>query len=591
VSRILQRATRLLVQCPALFLRSSGFLLLPILVVGVTACGEGEGRSEAIEARTIDHPAPDDMEASPDVDIQQRVDQYATVPLSVDLGDLSDGEREAVSLLIEAARIMDDLFWRQAFGDPAPLLAGVSDDPDLLRYTEINHGPWDRLAGNEPFVTGFGPKPSGANFYPADMTARELEAAAEAAPDGGETLRSLYTLVRRDDAGSLTAIPYHEAFSDRLREASRLLNQAADRVETESLARYLRLRAEALLTGEYRESDRAWLDMKDNRIEVVIGPIETYEDRLLGSKAAFEAFILLKDMEWSRRLSRFPAFLPEMQAGLPVPEAYKRELPGTDSDLNAYHALYYAGDANAGSKTIAINLPNDEQVQMEKGTRRLQLENAMRAKFDEILVPISEVLIHPGQREHVTFDSFFGNTMFHEVAHGLGVKQTLDGESTVREALREHASAVEEGKADILGLYLVSRLRERDEITEGSLEDDYVTFLAGIFRSVRFGASSAHGRANMVRFNFFRDMGAFHRDPDTGTYRVDMERMSEAVGSLSERILRIQGDGDYEAAGRLLAEEGVVGEQLRSDLDRLTRKGIPVDIVFEQGPSMLEGLE
>ncbi|MDX1566678.1 MAG: hypothetical protein R3223_02690, partial [Longimicrobiales bacterium] len=287
----------------------------------------------------------------------------------------------------------------------------------------------------------------------------------------------------------------------------------------------------------------------------------------------------------------FADLLPEMQAGLPVPEAYKRELPGTDSELNAYQALYYAGDADAGAKTIAINLPNDEQVQMEKGTRRLQLENAMRAKFDEILVPIAEVLIAEDQRAHVTFDAFFSNTMFHEVAHGLGVKQTLDGESTVREALREHASAMEEGKADVLGLYLVTRLRERGEITEGSLEDDYVTFLAGIFRSVRFGASSAHGRANMVRFNFFRDRGAFHRDPETGTYRVDMERMGEAVNALSERILRIQGDGDYEAAGRLLTDDGVMGEQLRSDLDRLEEEGIPVDIVFEQGPAMLEGLE
>ena len=567
------------------------FVLLLLTSLLVSACGEdGEGTA-AREAAPAEIPDPEIMEASPDVDIQQRVGQYVPVPLTADLSGLSESEREAVLLLIEAAQIMDELFWRQAFGDPAPLLAGVSDDPDLLRYTEINYGPWDRLAGNEPFVTGFGPKPPGAAFYPPEMTVEEFEAAAEAAPDGGEALRSLYTLVRRDDAGGLVAVPYHVAFAERLQATAGLLDEAADRVETESLARYLRLRSDALLSGEYRESDRAWLDMKDNRIEVVIGPIETYEDQLFGYKAAFEAFVLLKDMEWSRRLSRFADLLPEMQAGLPVPEAYKRELPGTDSELNAYQALYYAGDADAGAKTIAINLPNDEQVQMEKGTRRLQLENAMRAKFDEILVPISRVLIHPDQRDHVTFDSFFGNTMFHEVAHGLGVKQTLDGESTVREALREHASAMEEGKADVLGLYLVTRLRERGEITEGSLEDDYVTFLAGIFRSVRFGASSAHGRANMVRFNFFRDRGAFHRDPETGTYRVDMERMGEAVNALSERILRIQGDGDYEAAGRLLTDDGVMGEQLRSDLDRLEEEGIPVDIVFEQGPAMLEGLE
>ncbi len=528
-----------------------------------------------------------DVEPAPGVNMEDRVSQYATVRLTADLDGLDEAQREMIPQLIRAADQMDALFWQQAYGDPALLLEGASDDPALRRYLEINYGPWDRLAGNEPFVAGVGPKPPGANFYPADMTAEEFEAAAAAAPDGGESLRSLYTLVRRADDGSLVAVPYRTAYRERLDSAATLLRRASELARDEGLSRYLALRADALLTDRYRESDRAWLDMKDNVIDVVIGPIETYEDQLFGYKAAFEAFVLLKDRAWSRRLARFAALLPELQRGLPVPPRYRAESPGTDAELNAYDAVYYAGDANAGSKTIAINLPNDEEVQLEKGTRRLQLKNAMRAKFDQILVPIAEVLIAEDQREHVTFDAFFGNTMFHEVAHGLGIKNTVDGEGTVREALREHYSAMEEGKADVLGLYLVTRLREMGEITEGSLEDDYVTFLAWIFRSVRFGASSAHGRANMVRFNFFRERGAFERNEATGTYRVHMARMREAMNALAGTILRIQGDGAHGAAGRLLSEKGVIGPGLQADLDRLDAAGIPVDIVFEQGVSAL----
>jgi hypothetical protein len=292
-------------------------------------------------------------------------------------------------------------------------------------------------------------------------------------------------------------------------------------------------------------------------------------------------------MAWSERLARFAKYLPELQTGLPVPDAYKQETPGSDADLNAYDVVYYAGHCNAGSKTIAINLPNDEQVQLEKGTRRLQLKNAMLAKYNQILVPISELLIAEDQRQHITFDSFFGNTMFHEVAHGLGIKNTLNDSGTVRGALKEHASALEEGKADILGLYMVQKLREKGEITEGELMDDYVTFMAGIFRSVRFGASSAHGVANMIRFNFFEGAGAFSRDEATGTYRVNVEAFEQAVRDLGERILTLQGDGDYDGVAALVAEMGQVGPQLQADLDRLAQASIPVDIVFEQGVEVL----
>ena len=523
-------------------------------------------------------------------EIQDLVDQYATVRLTSDLSVLSDRERQMIPILIEAAQQMDPIFWQQTYGNKDSLLASI-DDPALRQYVEINFGPWDRLAGDAPFVEGVGPKPAGANLYPADITREEFEAALDAPDDVVAQLRGLYTLVRRTENNTLHPVPYHEAFSEHVSVTSERLAEAAALADDPGLKRYLELRSEALLTDDYRESDMAWMDMKNNTIEVVIGPIETYEDALFGYKAAYEAYVLIKDREWSDRLSRFAALLPDLQRGLPVNAAYKREMPGTDSDLNAYDVVYYAGDANSGSKTIAINLPNDEVVQQQKGARRLQLKNAMRAKFDQILVPIAHELIADDQQQYVTFDAFFENTMFHEVAHGLGLNNTINDRGTVRESLQEHASAIEEGKADILGLYMVTELREQGHLTEGTVEDNYVTFMAGIFRSVRFGASSAHGRANMVRFRFFEEMGAFTRDEASGKYRVNFDRMEDAMVALSQLILTMQGDGDYAAAGALLEEKGVVGPALQAELDRLATLGIPVDIVFEQGMAVIEGEE
>jgi hypothetical protein len=544
-----------------------GALLLPL----VTAC--------ANDTAPADTPS-----QTPTVSMRDRLAKYTPVRLTADLSTLTAREQQMIPLLIDAAKAMDRVFWLEAYGSPDSLL-NAQIDPDARRFIEINYGPWDRLDGNAPFIRGVGAKPKGANFYPADMDTAEFAAAA-AAP-GGELLKSQYTIVRRDTARKLTAVRYRDAFAKQVGVAAEKLRAAAKLADDPGLKNYLELRAEALITDEYQPSDLAWMDMKQNTIDVVIGPIETYEDQLFGYKAAHEAFVLIKDREWSQRLTRYTAMLPELQRGLPVPAQYKAERPGTDSDLNAYDAVYYAGDANAGSKTIAINLPNDEEVQLKKGTRRLQLKNAMRAKFDKILVPVAEVLIAPDQRKHVTFDAFFSNVMFHEVAHGLGVKKTLNGKGTVRDALKEQASSLEEGKADVLGFYMVTRLHEKGELGQADLMDNYVTFLAGIFRSVRFGASSAHGRANMAAFNYFHDRGAFTRDESAGTYRVDFDKMTAAMNALSEQILRFQGDGDYAGVVKFNAEMGVVRPALQADLARLQSAGIPVDITFEQGMAVL----
>ncbi|RMH47190.1 MAG: Zn-dependent hydrolase [Gammaproteobacteria bacterium] len=509
-----------------------------------------------------------------------RANIYAEVTLTADLSGYSDNQKKMLAKLIDAAQIMDKLFWLQAFGEPQPFLSKIKD-PVARRFAVINYGPWDRLDGDKPFLTGFGAKPLGANFYPADMSKEEFDRWQQPGKDG------LYSLVRRDKAGKLTLVPYHVAYHDALSQAAQLLNEAAALAENKHFAEYLRLRAKALLTDEYFPSDMAWMDMKDNPIELVIGPIETYEDQLFGYRAAFEAYVLLKDKEWSQKLARFAQYLPQLQQGLPVPEQYKAEQPGSDSDLNAYDVIYYAGHSNAGSKTIAINLPNDERVQLKKGTRRLQLKNAMKAKFDHILVPIANVLIDPAQRKHIKFHAFFANTMFHEVAHGLGIKNTINGRGTVRHALKETASALEEGKADILGLYMITKLHEQGVLNEGELMDYYTTFLAGIFRSVRFGASSAHGRANMLRFNYFRQMGAFSRDENTGTYRVNFDNFQKAMTALSHDILTIQGDGDYQRAKKWLDDMGIIDASLQKDLDRLKTANIPVDVVFKQGKKVL----
>ena len=511
---------------------------------------------------------------------ESRLSVYHGVDLTSDLSHLSDNQHKMLSLLIDASKIMDDLFWKQAFFDDKDVFLSSIRDEKVRHFAEINYGPWDRLNGDTPFISGYDDKALGAEFYPHDMEKEEFATADFADKQG------LYSIVKRDEAGNLYSVPYSEAYKSELMKASDLLKKASELAEDESFKQYLQLRSEALLSNDYLASDMAWMDMKTNPVELVIGPIESYEDQLFGYRAAFEAYVLIKDLAWSEKLAKYAAFLPELQQGLPVADAYKAEMPGSDADLNAYDVVYYAGHSNAGSKTIAINLPNDERVQLEKGTRRLQLKNAMRAKFDTILVPIADTLIVPEQREHITFDAFFANTMFHEVAHGLGIKNTLDGSGTVRGALKEHASALEEGKADILGLYMVQSLLEKGEITEGTLEDYYVTFMAGIFRSVRFGASSAHGKANMIRFNFFAQQGAFEKTED-GMYRVNMEKMGAAVEALSELILTLQGDGDYDGVAKLVETMGVIKPDLASDLARLEAASIPVDIHFNQGKKVL----
>jgi hypothetical protein len=548
---------------PKILLRAAQASLISVVLA---ACGSDELPESAVEAL---------------VTVEPRPDIYADFTLTADLSYYTDNQREMIGLLIEASQIMDVLFWKQAYGDDYEAWLASIGVAEARLFADQNYGPWDRLDDEKPFIDGVGAKPLGANFYPKDMSKEELEEAYLPGKAGQ------YSLVRRDAAGELTVIPYHVEYTEELKAAADLLHRAADLADSADFGNYLKLRASALISDEYQLSDLYWMDVKDNEIDVLIGAIENYEDRLFGYRSAYESYVLLKDMEWSAQLARFATFLPELQEGLPVPDEYKQEVPGSDSDLNAYDIVYYAGRSNAGSKTTAINLPNDEEVQLQKGTRRLQLKNAMQAKFEKILDPISGVLVDDDQQRHVTFDAFFANTMFHEVAHGLGVKNTITGKGLVRDALLDVAGSMEEGKADILGLYMITELHDAGELPDTDLNDYYVTFMASVFRSIRFGASSAHGKANMVRFNYFKNAGAFNRNAETGKYKVDFEKMRTAIEGLSRELLILQGDGDYEGAVELTNTKGVIHNLLQKDLDRLNEAKIPVDITFNQGHAAL----
>lgn len=518
------------------------------------------------------------MEANQE--IKQKANEFVSFKLTTDLNVLTEKEKQMLPLLLKVAELMEEVYWEESYGNKDELFANEMD-----KYTEkflrLNYGPWERLNNNRLFLNGFSKKPAGANFYSSNITKEEFEAW------DNKTKTSQYTLIRKGEDGVLKSIPYHIAFGKQVKKAADLLIKAAALAEDAGLKNYLGKRAQALLTDEYYESDMAWMAMKDNTIEFIVGPIENYEDQLFGYKAAHESFILIKDKNWSEKLVKYAALLPGLQNALPCEQKYKNETPGVDSDMNVYDAIYYAGDCNAGSKTIAINLPNDERVRETKGSRKLQLKNSMQAKFDKILIPISELLIAGDQRKYVKFDAFFENTMFHEVAHGLGLGNTVDKRSTVREALKDAYTSIEEGKADILGLWCVYQLNEMGEMGEKKIMDNFVTFMAGIFRSVRFGAASAHGKANMMRFYYFQETGAFTRDDATGTYRANFEKMKEAMLNLSGYILKVQGDGDYETAQKWIEEKGFIREALQKDLDRISEAGIPRDIVFEQGVDIL----
>ncbi|TVR42716.1 MAG: Zn-dependent hydrolase [Bacteroidia bacterium] len=513
--------------------------------------------------------------------LRERIAQYEEVVLTTDLSHLTEQERDMISFFISAADIVDNIFWMQSYGSKEQLMDYMTDRY-ARAYARINYGPWGRLEGHTPFYPGFEDKPLGANFYPPDMDREEFNNWDH--PDK----RSPYTMIRRATDGSLVAIPYATAFADWNEEIAVHLRSAAIISEYKPFANYLDQLADALLTDDYRESDMAWMQMRDNNIDLVLRPLDTGEDRKFGHKAAHSAYIVVKDHERSGDLKRFIGMVPELQARLPVPDRYKQEVPGDDSDIGVYDAIYYAGHCNAGPKIIALHLPHNPEVQQKMGTRSMQLSNVMEAKFDGILKPIGNMMIHEDQRDYVSFDAFFHLTAFHEIAGGLGISNTVTGEGSVRDALREYHGVIDATVSDLMALYLITQLQEMGELTEEELKQAYVTAFASVMRSSRFGTAGAHGTAGMIRFNFFAREEAFARCQDTDTYLVDFDNMRAAVEKAVEKLLIIQGDGDYNAAQELITSDGAMSETLQGDIDRINNENIPVDVVFLQGLQHLD---
>ena len=515
-----------------------------------------------------------------EIDVSKRLAQFAPVAIDVDDALITDELRPVLHKLVRAAEVIDQIYLSQVWEGNGELRAQLAADParaDELAYFDIMYGPWDRLEHGESFIAGVPSRPAGASFYPTDLTADDFQAFIEANPDRRDELTGYFTLIRREGEG-LRAIPYSEAYQEPLERAAVLLEEAADVSPDERLTRYLRLRAQAFRTDDYFDSDVAWMELGDCPIELVIGPYEVYEDELMGMKASFEAFITLRDPAASAQLARVSELAEDLERALPVEERHRNFGRGGTRPISVVYVVMTAGDTRAGVQTLAFNLPNDERVREAYGYKLVLLRNVLEAKYQMILTPIAQRLIVPDQLGALSFEAFLSNTLMHETAHGLGpgTIQMADGtESNVNQQLRDLYSTIEEAKADVVGLFSSQYMIENGELPREMEQQIYATFLGGFFRSVRFGANEAHGRANMIQFNYLMEQGGIEVN-DEGLYQVNYDRIRDAVRNLAHDLLTIEGDGDYEAAQQFIERYGTVSDDLLRALERL--EGIPVDI-------------
>lgn len=512
-------------------------------------------------------------------DLEARVAAYVPTTLDPSLDHLAASEQAALAKLVEVARIMDRIFAVQATPCAAELAARIAQLPadrqDLVRrYLAINKGPWDRRFHFEPFF-GTWPHPEGANFYPVDLS--DADKAAIADPARG--LDGLVSMVRRDGAGALVAVPYSQFFAGDLEQAAALMREAAALTANASLKAFCESRAAAFLSDDYYASDMLWMDL-DSAVEITVGPYETYEDGLFGYKASFEAFVTVTDPAESERLAKFKHELPWLESQLPIAEKHKNPNRGAESPIRVVDEAFSAGDTRAGVQTIAFNLPNDERVREAKGSKKVLLRNVMKAKFDQILVPIAQVVVAEDQLADLTAESFFLHTLWHEMSHGLGPgKIVKDGRETeVRLELKDTYSTLEEAKADAMGewdIFVLTRAN-KGYFPESIFRQQSATYLAGIFRSVRFGIGEAHGMANAIQFNYLVEKGAITHDAASGRFRMDLPVFEKAIADLVADICNIQAEGDYAAGQAFIKRYGSMPEVLAAALAKLDH--IPVDI-------------
>ncbi len=521
--------------------------------------------------------------------------RFAPAEIRADLSALAGNERRALAKLVEAARLMDSLFLKQVWAGNDAMLqdlahaataqsrAGAAGNASAdaayarLHYFLINKGPWSRLDHNRVFVPGAPEKPEGGNFYPANATKADVQKWIDAL-SGDEKARAtgFFTTIRRTPAGTFTAIPYSIEYQGELARAAALLREAAELTAQPTLKKFLTTRADAFLTDDYYASDVAWMEL-DASIEPTIGPYEVYEDEWFNFKAAFEAFITVRDDAESRKLQAFSQHLQELENALPIDPKYRNPQLGALAPIRVVNVVFTAGDGNRGVQTAAFNLPNDERVVREKGTKRVMLKNMQDAKFTRVLVPISKVALRAADQKNVSFDAFFTHILMHELMHGLGPHNITPGgrTTTVRQELKETYSAIEEAKADVSGLWALRQLADRQLLDSAIAKTMYTTFLASAFRSIRFGINEAHGRGIAVQLNYFLDAGAFTVMPG-GTFAVDESKIADAVTALTREIMTLQAEGDYAKAKNLLDRLGVVRPEVQKLLDRLTT--VPVDI-------------
>lgn len=508
--------------------------------------------------------------------------RFAPTELRADISSLSPRDRKSLGKLIEASRVIDDIFLTQLWSGNHVMLAGLEQDASplgkaRLHYCWINKGPWSDLDDHAAFLAGVPPrKPLGAGFYPEDMTRAEFEKwAAGLSPEVRREAEGFFTAIKRDEAGKLTIAPYSRVYRDHLEKAASLLREAADLTENQTLRRFLTLRADAFLSNDYYASDLAWMDL-DAPLDITIGPYETYNDELFGYKAAYESYVNLRDQKESARLAGFAAHLQEIENNLPIDPRYKNPKLGTQAPIRVVNEVFAAGDGEHGVQTAAYNLPNDERVITEKGSKRVMLKNVQEAKFAIALVPIGGRVLERAARRDVTFDAFFTHTLAHELSHGIGPHQIEVGgrKTTPRQEMKDLYSAIEEAKADVTGLFMLQYLYDH-KLAKGSERQLYTTYLASSFRSVRFGLTEAHGKGTALQFNYFLDRGGFVARPD-GTFAVDLRKMKTAVRDLTHDLLTLEARGDYEGARALMARLSVVRPEMQRALDRL--QDIPVDI-------------
>ena len=511
---------------------------------------------------------------SPQSSFTRKVADYALVEIEKpDLSDISDNGKEVLNLYRFIADEIDAIYWEQYYGIKDSLMNAISD-PFQKTFAEINYGPWDRSTGKS-FVDGYNDCPPGAGFYPADMTAQEF--AAFDNPDKN----SPYTLIRRSADGSLETVWYHDAYKEHIDKIADYLKAAADITIKPSVKEYLLSKAEALKTDSYYESSLAWLDMDDSKMDLVVGPNEAADDQLLGIKRSYEAFVLLKNQARTDELMKYVSRIEEFQQDLPGDPAYKTFQPGAGSNIFSCNALYYAGKANAGIKVIALNLPFDADVQRDRGTRTILLENIINAKYNHIVSPTGQVILESDFREHLSQDAFFWNIVFREVAHGLGVKETVNGKGSVEDALGSASLTFEEIKANTAGVLLVSRLQDHYDIHNlFTKEDALTTFFVSLVRSERFGEGSALGRANIIIYNYLEEAGAFRRK-ESGQYSLDFGRMEVALQNLTALVLKTQATGDRAFATYFENCYSKRSDNFDADLMNLGIEKIPADIRFK----------